>query len=63
MILIPFSPLQEKLDERETEPYVEILEEKLKVIENELSIATEKCERAEQRIEELEAGGGGKKIE
>ncbi|KAI5713980.1 hypothetical protein M8J76_009002 [Diaphorina citri] len=46
--------LQEKLEERETEPYVEILEEKLKVIENELSIATEKYERAEQRLSELE---------
>ncbi|KAI5715850.1 hypothetical protein M8J77_023666 [Diaphorina citri] len=51
--------LQEKLEERETEPYVEILEEKLKVIENELSIATEKYERAEQRLSELETSGGG----
>ncbi|XP_044743420.1 shootin-1 [Chrysoperla carnea] len=47
--------LQEKLDSREAEMQIEILEEKLKLAESELQAATERAENAEKELDTLKA--------
>lgn len=46
--------LEEKLEEKESNVEFEIVEEKLKLAESELDMATQRAERAEKSIEDLE---------
>lgn len=45
--------LQEKLEERETEPRLELVEEKLQLAESELQLAVQRAEQAENRAMQL----------
>lgn len=45
--------LQDKLEERETEPCLELMEEKLQLAESELQLAVERAEQAEKRAMQL----------
>jgi chromosome segregation ATPase len=45
--------LQDKLEERETEPCLELVEEKLRLAESELQLAVQRAEQAEKRTMQL----------
>jgi len=47
--------LQDKLEERETEPCLELVEEKLQLAESELQLAVQRAEQAEKRAMQLSA--------
>jgi len=49
--------LQDKLEERETEPCLELMEEKLQLAESELQLAVERAEQAEKRAMQLGSKG------
>jgi hypothetical protein len=50
--------LQEKLDEREAETQLELMEEKLRLAESELRCALQRAEQAEKRSSQLVTRGG-----
>jgi len=56
-IALAFSSLQDKLEERETEPCLELVEEKLQLAESELQLAVQRAEQAEKRAMQLSAKG------
>jgi hypothetical protein len=49
--------LQEKLDEREAEAQLELMEEKLRLAESELLCALQRAEQAEKRSSQLVTRG------
>lgn len=54
--------LQEKLEFRETEAQLEVVEEKLRLAEEDLQIALQRAEKAEEAQKELEAKGNDNKL-
>lgn len=56
-IALAFSSLQDKLEERETEPCLELVEEKLQLAESELQLAVQRAEQAEKRAMQLNSKG------
>jgi uncharacterized tellurite resistance protein B-like protein len=56
-IALVFSALQGKLKERETEPHLELVEEKLQLAETELQLAVQRAEQAEKRAVQLSSKG------
>jgi hypothetical protein len=54
---LTFSLLQDKLEERETEPRLELVEEKLRLAESELHCALHRAEQAEKRAMQLSGKG------
>lgn len=54
---LAFSSLQDKLEERETEPRLELVEEKLQLAESELQLAVQRAEQAEKRAMQLSSKG------
>lgn len=56
-IALAFSSLQDKLEERETEPCLELVEEKLRLAESELQLAVQRAEQAEKRAMQLSSKG------
>jgi phage shock protein A len=51
------SSLQDKLEERETDPRLELVEEKLRLAESELQLAVQRAEQAEKRAMQLNSKG------
>jgi hypothetical protein len=56
-ITLAFSSLQDKLEERETDPHLELVEEKLQLAESELQLAVQRAEQAEKRVMQLGSKG------
>lgn len=56
-IALAISSLQDKLEERETEPCLELVEEKLQLAESELHLAVQRAEQAEKRVMQLNSKG------
>jgi hypothetical protein len=56
-IALAFSSLQDKLEERESEPRLELVEEKLQLAESELQLAVQRAEQAENRAMQLSSKG------
>ena len=54
---LAFSLLQDKLEERETEPRLELVEEKLQLAESELQLTAQRAEQAEKRAMQLSSKG------
>lgn len=52
--------MQDKLEERETEPCLELVEEKLRLAESELHCALQRAEQAEKRAMQLSTKGDTK---
>jgi hypothetical protein len=54
---LTFTLLQDKLEERETEPRLELVEEKLRLAESELLCALQRAEQAEKRAMQFSSKG------